>query len=888
MKYQLNPAFRKLPNESELPEPYNIDEVTRLIQAVHSVACDDKKFIYDTVLITVLEDVAPLIELYDLIPRILAGDHFAESKFQRILSENSSANGIKAYEGRVERSMQNILNNTIPDPSRGGGFCPPSFFIKPNTINLIQQTAFFISGSDEEKYVANLAAIDGIRERSICPDVFNFLAHQDQLEGTTRLLDSIEKIAKTNEFSGRKEELKELRREVNGGYDGLTQPPFGEGEPWLPPVSRVDRPIRGCGPDDGPVPDSPVFPEKCDLIREYCKDLIRGSAKGFRLLPDSIVSANIENIRATNNNACVGDLVTIEGSGFGASQEDFEVVFGIQVAQVVSWSDTEIIVRIPPNASGCIGIRNEKLEEQRREAHETNQNSLDQFIEGTTGCFGLPTDVQKLPYRPDTPKCHDFNFLQIGSPIIDFRVNNGWNITIEAGDDIVLKWSVENADTMEIIRIGANGPMANITNTMSGQKNLMAFSASSEISATYELRATNRCGIVSRRVTVKAIRTPALEVLGIEVTQAIQRFNWNNPPSQNNTVALVSEKLTMVRVHVTSGVTDGFDFGVGQNILPRVRGTIKLTYPSGFITHVDDILNPGQEINAQPLTSVDRGVLDHSLNFELPINNLDGVIQIEATIFTEPIGGVGRRDLASISTTFEKQWAFKRIGVILVNDTINGNPAPTMSDFYQILQGTRTRYPISEKGFKVYRLKNHKTINTQIRNYTINTGSTTRTVQVSEDLSVSSGWSNLLSRIDDIADDYNGQFFENETIWVGLVPNSNSTTNGIAYSGNFWWFNRAMLSKPLKATFAHELAHTQEILHARSNNGPSSTNCGNPTSIDGSLAALTEDIGIDVAAYRLMPQGIPTLMTYCWPSFTMDYQDRWVSIDLWNRLNIKI
>ena len=862
--------FRELPDGTQLSSPYNSDEVTRLLQAVHTTSDDKDRFIYDTVLVSALEGIRPLLDLYDLIPRIWAGDSAAESEFNRILSSHRESVDVQAYEQRADRSM-GIMRGEIPLPGRGNP-CGPMFFIKPDRIFSIQQTAILLAGSDEKKHQYNLATIDKLWDKALCPDVFSSLAYQDQLDGEHRLKERLRIHAEQSEYFGRVEELRERRGEANRGYDGLTQPPPGDGGPWRPPLSGLNRPAIGCGPDDGPVPDDvPGFPDGCDPIREYCRDFARGSGRGVRRMPDSVSTGNIDEVNTTR--ACLGDTITISGSGFGSSQGDKEVVFGIEAAQVISWSDSEIVVRVPSGISGrkCIGIRDEQAEQERRDIYEGNRSAFEEFSEGASACFGQPSDVGMLPYRPDTPECREVNVINIGVPSFYFRVNGGSNTTVEAGDDIVLNWAVTNADSFKITRIGSNGPPANITGPMSGRKNIGPFSASSEITATYKLEARNTCGTVSEVVTVKAIRTPDLEILGIEVTQPIQRFNWNNT-GQNNSVRLVSEKRTMVRVYVDSGVSDGFNFGAGPNILPDVTGHLTLTYPNGNSITVQNILNPDSKMDAQPPGSVNRGILDHSLNFELPLADLNGTIQIEAEVYTEPRNGGGRLDASQTSATFQQNGRL-RLVAILVNDVVNNNAAPTMNDYFVSLQGARTRLPVSEQGFQVFRAPNHQTINTQ----------------GDEDLTTGNGWSNLLDRIDDIADDYN----DNGEIWTALVPNSGAYRwNGLANDGviNFWWDDHPrMISRArFGATFAHEIAHTVSIDHApRVNAGanPGVSTCVNQQNIDNSMVSLTEDVGIDIDAYRLMPQGIPSLMTGCIPNIsgTTNFQDRWISIDLWNR-----
>ena len=46
--------------------------------------------------------------------------------------------------------------------------------------------------------------------------------------------------------------------------------------------------------------------------------------------------------------AAIGDNVTINGSSFGASQGAGKVMLGQVMLHVVSWSDTAIVVTIPP------------------------------------------------------------------------------------------------------------------------------------------------------------------------------------------------------------------------------------------------------------------------------------------------------------------------------------------------------------------------------------------------------------------------------------------------------------------------------------------------------------------------------------------------------------
>ena len=58
-----------------------------------------------------------------------------------------------------------------------------------------------------------------------------------------------------------------------------------------------------------------------------------------------------------------GDLIKINGEGFGSGQENSNILFSnsIEVNEVISWSDNEIICKIPEGAeNGCVIVKNNK------------------------------------------------------------------------------------------------------------------------------------------------------------------------------------------------------------------------------------------------------------------------------------------------------------------------------------------------------------------------------------------------------------------------------------------------------------------------------------------------------------------------------------------------
>jgi hypothetical protein len=145
-------------------------------------------------------------------------------------------------------------------------------------------------------------------------------------------------------------------------------------------------------------------------------------------------------------------------------------------------------------------------------------------------------------------------------------------------------------------------------------------------------------------------------------------------------------------------------------------------------------------------------------------------------------------------------------------------------------------------------------------------------------------WSDLLDELDDIA----GDFADEDEIWTAIVPDdSRYNLNGLGTSGGT---PRFLSRATYRATFAHEMGHCFGIGH-----GGCSDNPPLPTGIDPTLPLATEDMGADVANGVLIPVGTAELMTYCTPNWSgqfscaapvpaANYQDRWPSINFWNRI----
>jgi hypothetical protein len=140
------------------------------------------------------------------------------------------------------------------------------------------------------------------------------------------------------------------------------------------------------------------------------------------------------------------------------------------------------------------------------------------------------------------------------------------------------------------------------------------------------------------------------------------------------------------------------------------------------------------------------------------------------------------------------------------------------------------------------------------------------------------GWHDALDDLDDYAD----RFDDFNTIFACNVPAGGFALNGTSHAANDrpWPLEndrRCFLSQArLRATFAHEMAHTLGVGHAP---------CGNPDGIDPNLPATTEPgvVGWRPSDGLLMAPMWSELMSYCTPTGAT-YDDRWPSVALWNIL----
>ncbi len=615
-------------------------------------------------------------------------------------------------------------------------------------------------------------------------------------------------------------------------------------------------------------------------------------------LPGSGNRPTITNIDPSD--ACPGEIVTITGSAFGRPY-GYSVMFaarggGCVRAEVVegSWTDNTIQVRVPDEAGpGCIGFMIELPEVPELEREETPRDELGwpelmvvatkELASQLKATFGSSASFVSLVLTETAqslfgrcPEClpGSVSWFTGGLPIMQSLTVDGrkGRVQVERDTDVVIAWrAIPDLGTSVRINITELDGTTTSTPGLPATGSLTYHTPFVKVSKTLKVTASasSRCGSMADMVEFEVTRRPNLAIAGIEVVQAIQRYDIAS--GTGNNVRLVAGKRTAVRLYVDSGVRDGFDYGYGPNNLPGVTGRITVV-PEGARYGIDAGLpwfsrsNSWEVVTAQPRDDIERNRTRDSLNFEIPLPQTSGRVAIQAKVWVEGHQGDNGGPYSAsetISVTFLNQ-PTQAILPYLIEDQHLGLPAPTMSDYYYSLQGAISRFPIAEDGF---------IINPPIR----------RALPVYADLRDRSGWDRLLMTIAT-------EIFIMDPLVVGirgaLVPDSSSYDATVGGVGTPMapFVHPAFVARggqrdggestqnartDNSGTYAHEMGHTLGIFHAP---------CGNPPGpIDSRLPAATEDTGMDIAAQSTVPSGTNEIMSYCG-----DNNSRWPSIAFWD------
>jgi hypothetical protein len=178
---------------------------------------------------------------------------------------------------------------------------------------------------------------------------------------------------------------------------------------------------------------------------------------------------------------------------------------------------------------------------------------------------------------------------------------------------------------------------------------------------------SGRCGQVTetQRVWMSGRGTPA--ILGMEVTQGIQRFklpweSWKGADrSQWNTLEIIAQKPTVVRVYVA--VNHARDAKIASGF--QVTGTLRLLHPvthqqigpslSPLYRRPDGVLLSNAHVIAAAPTLMERERSNESLNFLIPAGLATGELELRATVEVVDGYGIG----ATASQSVRAKWRTK-------------------------------------------------------------------------------------------------------------------------------------------------------------------------------------------------------------------------------------
>ncbi|WP_347268910.1 hypothetical protein [Paracoccus sp. (in: a-proteobacteria)] len=603
--------------------------------------------------------------------------------------------------------------------------------------------------------------------------------------------------------------------------------------------------LLGDRPFDPDVNIPPKFLEPIDdFIMRNCFAGVLGAVLELGRWANSAASSDATGITGlSTKKICPGGWLTIQGSGFGATQPAGTLVYvpkrggGCREAQVQSWSDTAITIVAPSDIGpGCVGF-------VRGGSFVPLQNVTGEMI----ACFGAVGHVwgrgfQKVNFAlAPCPPClaGDINRIEeAGVPdITTFRFIPD---SVPQNGQTALNWNVLNADQVTITGISGNGPVLTLPFPLPMAGSLpLTISGLAPVHGVYRLTAINSCGSISAEATIDMTARPVLSVTRIEVVQSIQRAD--------NSVRLTANRQTAVRAFIDSGLTDGFNFGSGPNRVTTLKSSL-----------IAENLDTGAMTNCGPpwggsgvaVPSPNRDLLTDSTNFDVPPSACTGNVRFR--VVAEVPGPIGAPPVAwtagTTTVAFEAK-AQQTILPFLISDPLVTVAQPTLAGFAAAMAGPAEQQPFAFGGF---------TFNPAIP----------ITLAAWESLMPGTvlSWERLIARLTTMVFLFSSQ--PTGGVRVGAVPAEP------AYPWGGMALPRAGLTVPSMIAregagnedlWVHELGHAFGLLHM---------NCGTPGRqpagpFDGRLVLTISDPGVNVVRRTIRPAMSPEAMTYCnppWPS----------------------
>lgn len=589
---------------------------------------------------------------------------------------------------------------------------------------------------------------------------------------------------------------------------------------------------RGLPPPfEGPILDPSDLPE---IVHWGCT---AEAVLGVRFLRDRVGSLfgprpstaryRIDTMEPTR--VCNGDQIMLKGAGFTGTPGlvRFSGRHGrrgmpIDV-EATSWTDTEIVVTIPVEAV-CGPIELRILEEL------VTVSACDAFIDFST-------------YRTA-----ESEFLFDGCrPHIAFLGLAAGSRCATVGSSTAIAWSVdpEFAETSLTVRKDW-GPEVSVE-TDGGSSGAVPLDTSHVATYTFEVTAENpesECGTVTGLLTVDVRPPPpTLSIVGVELTQGIQRFSLTDPTVANNSVAMIAEMDTVVRVFVAS------DRGPGFVPDARVGGLLdcagQLYYPiNGDPRGAAPIINAG----ATPL----RSNIDDSLNFLIPAARAHGGQSLFISVFTVDACDAD----ATAAVTMPIEWVEREPYPVTVRRIAEPGTGAVLSesDALAVIQRAFDLLPSPRREIRL-----------RPGVFTIHEGTT------EANYCTDGGYGQLALSV---AYEHNGVEGiwpdSHESAWIGLYSRINCSARGTMS----WPFTSTCISERNSTVAAHELAHTAGVGHTVTSAGERCEDSAQPVAChrlpnDGML----QDVVFDIR-YNDVIVDAADLMSYR-TEFRFPHPDHW-------------
>jgi hypothetical protein len=562
--------------------------------------------------------------------------------------------------------------------------------------------------------------------------------------------------------------------------------------------------------------------------------------------------------------ACPGERIVIRGCGFGdwpgtvAFRQYGTLDLGPEV-DPDRWCDDEIRVIVPEGAGCGLVVRPPPRTVQ------------------VCGRF-----VQVRPHG-----CAEVQFEGSAPDILRFAVEGrAGGECLEPGTPLRIRWRTCAADRVRVelideesgARLAVRDPAP-----ATGRWDFTDTDFTSTRRIRVQITASGRCkpSRVVQQLSFVFQARPALQVIGTEVTQAIQyqraaqHLTDAADRGPDNSVRLVVDKTAWVRAYLRSGQDPAFHGG----LLPGVDGTLTVERRVGGVWSVVDTL-PSQN---GPVTARDdfatydaeRGNIDATLNFVVPAGVMTGLLRFTVNVASDlpqcpGNQATGTPVVCDVNLRQTLNAAFITIAYNGPNAARTGNlnlPAPTLATCQAETSWAMTTYPVS--GAANVRIAGTFTTATPLDDPRSCPGC------------CSPNWGPLLQAVANMVAADQAANPGGQWVYYGIVA------GGIPVNvpGCNWFATGGIENQPI--TYAHEIGHQFGLPHARCGNAgggnpnypiyePYDLPVDPPGTTNWTMASIGE-YGLDINNGAIAnPNDAEDFMSYCGP--------RWISLFTYNFL----